>query len=369
MRLTAIFLPSLRGGGAERVMVTLARGLAERHLRVDLVLAKAEGPYLSHVPSDVRIVDLGASRVLTSLPGLIRYLQRERPAVLLSALDHTNVVALWARQLAKVPVRMVVSIHNTLSIASNQARYLREMTAPYWTRMFYPWADVVVAVSQGVADDFARSTGFPRSRIRVIYNPVITPELFRKAREPVEHPWFRSSETPTVLSVGRLTEQKDFATLIRAFARVRQKCLVRLVILGEGEKRPELERLVRKLNLEKDVSLPGFVENPYRYMRLATVFVLSSRWEGLPTVLIEALSLEVPVIATDCPSGPREILRNGELGYLIPVGDAQCLAETIGNVLREPRHCAVPGRKEWILENFSLDCVVQKYLEVLKAQC
>ncbi len=358
----ALFVPSLRGGGAERVMVNLARGFAQRGLKVDLVLAKAEGPYLAEVPSSVRVVDLGAKRVLYSLPGLVRYLRRERPKSLLSVMNHANVVAVWARRLSGSPLRLVVSEHNTLSVATtNNARNLRVRMMPLLIKVFYPLADAVVVVSQGVADDLIRLTGFPRESVCVIYNPVVTPELFAKAEEPLNHPWFRPGEPPVILGVGKLTKQKDFPTLIQAFALVRKEQPARLVILGEGEDRPKLEALVRELGLKDDVALPGFIDNPYKYMKQATVFVLSSRWEGLPSVLIEALALGTPVVSTDCPSGPAEILEGGKWGRLVPVGDPQSLARSILSVLQNPPE--PPPEAAW--KRFSLEKIVDSYLQVL----
>jgi len=335
--LAALFLPSLRGGGAERVMLNLARGFAERGLHVDLVLAKAEGPYLPEVPPAVRIVDLKAPRVLASLPGLVRYLRRERPATMLSTLDHANIVALWAKRLSGSPTRVVVRVASTVSLSSGHASTARARLTPRLMRLFYPWADGIVAISQGVAADLSRITGIRRERITVIYNPVVTPELFERAKDPLAHPWFPPGQPPVILGVGRLTKAKDFPTLIRAFALVRRELPARLVILGEGEERPRLEALVKELGLEDDVALPGFVENPYAYMSRAAVFVLSSAWEGLPNVLIQAMACGCPVVSTDCPSGPAEILENGKYGPLVPAGDITALALAITSILSSER--------------------------------
>ena len=302
----ALFLPSLRGGGAERVMINLARGFSEQGLKVDLILAKAEGPYLSQVPPEVRVIDLHSDRVLRSLPELVRYLRRERPKAILSALDHANVVTIWARKLSRVPCRVVVSVHSTLSRAIAHDADLRRRLMPNLIGIFYPWADEIVVVSGGVADDLTKTTGLQRERIQVIYNPVVTPDVFEKARESLGHPWFAPGEPPVILSVGRLTKAKDYPTLIRAFARVRREHPARLMILGEGEERPKLEALIRELDLEEDVSLPGFVDNPYAYMARSAVFVLSSAWEGFGNVLVEAMAVGTPVVSTDCPSGPRD---------------------------------------------------------------
>ena len=358
----ALFLPSLRGGGAERVMVNLARGFVDRGLRVYLVLAKAEGPHLSQVPDTVRVIDLGSPRVLYSLPGLVRYLRRERPQAMLSTLSHANIVALWAKRLAHVPIRVVVREAIMVSENVKYARSLNGKWMLFFIRMFYHWANVVVANSYDSAKDLAQVANMPFEKIKVIYNPVALPELLAKAEEPLEHPWFQAGEPPVVLGVGRLTKQKDFLTLIKAFALVRRKHRARLMILGEGEERSNLEVLVRELGLVNDVALPGFVDNPYKYMKRAAVFVLSSRWEGLPNALIEALALGTPIVATDCPSGPFEILEHGKWGKLVPVGDPEALARGILETL------ASPPNSEDLQERaraFSLEAILPQYLEVL----
>jgi len=358
----SIFVPDLVVGGAERSMLKLAAGIASRGYQVDLVLAQARGPFLAEVPKSVRLVDLQARRVLSSLPALVRYLRRERPAALLSVL-HANLVALWARRLAGgVPPSLVVSERDTLSSEFQHYRSdLRMRVMPHLIKRFYPWADCIVAVSKGVAEDLVRVARIPRKLIQVIYNPIVTPEFRQKAQARPAHPWFQAGAPPVILAVGRLTAQKDFGTLIRAFARLRQTCSARLLILGEGEERPALESLVHHLGLEEEVGLPGYVADPYPYMARASAFVLSSRWEGLPGVLIEALYCGIPLIATDCPSGPREILADGKYGILVPVADADALSlamETAldGGILRPPQ-------ESW--HRFELDAVVDQYLHVL----
>ena len=360
----ALFLPNLVGGGAERVMLTLAGRLAaseselcRRGYAVDLVLASASGPYLSQIPAGVRLVDLGASRTLLSLPALARYLRRERPAVLLSALDHANIVALWAKRIARVPTQIVITIHNTVSQEMRSAKTLRHRLTLPLARVFFSWAEGIVAVSHGAADDLSRTLGLPRERIQVIYNPVVSEALLEKSRQPLAHPWFAPGAPPVVLSVGRLNAQKDFPTLLRAFAQVRRGQNVRLLILGEGEERGRLEALARELDLGDDVSFPGFVDNPFAYMRRASLYVLSSRFEGLPTVLVEALACGCPVVSTDCPSGPSEILDGGRYGPLVPVGDAPALACAVSSALAAER--AEPPHESW--KPFVVSQAVQQY--------
>jgi glycosyltransferase involved in cell wall biosynthesis len=356
----AFFLPGLYEGGAERTMLNLASGIASRGYSVDLVLARAEGPFMDEIPDLVRLIDLKASRVLSSTLALVRYLRRERPIAMLSVL-HANIIALWARRLAGIPQRVILDEQNNLSSVARGEDDLRWHLYPWLAKWFYPWADGIIAVSVGVADDLAQLIKIRRERIQVIYNPIVTKELFDKSKALLEHPWFKSGEPPVLLAVGRLTAQKAFDVLIRAYAQVRKKMQVRLMILGEGEDRPALEAMIREYALEQDISMPGFVPNPYPYMAHAAAFVLSSRWEGLPTVLVEAMALGAPIISTDCPSGPREILMGGRYGTLVPVGDPSALADAIttnltANVLR-------PSQESW--KAFELESVVDQYINML----
>ena len=360
-RRLAIYTPSMRGGGAERVILNLSRGIAERGYALDLVLAQAEGPFLAEAADSVRVVDLKASRVLMSMPALVRYLRHERPLAMLAVQNHTNIIALWARRLAGVSLRLIVSEHNSLSRSAQHSSSLRGRLRRELNKRFYPWADGIVAVSKGVADDLAHVGGIPREDIQVIYNAIVTPELREKAKAPLGHPWFNPGQPPVLLGVGRLTPQKDFGTLIQAFARVHETRRVRLLILGEGQERLALERLVRKLGLDKDVSMTGFVANPFAYMARASIFVLSSRWEGLPTVLIEALCCGALLISTDCPSGPREILADGAYGELVPVGDEVALARAIETTL--DREAPRPSHKSW--QPFETEGVVNRYIDML----
>jgi glycosyltransferase involved in cell wall biosynthesis len=361
----AIFLPALLGGGAERVLLNLAEGFTGRGHSVDLVVAQAEGPNVSQVPDSVRLVRLNplrlkALRTVASFPLLVRYLRSERPDALLSAL-HANVIAVAARRFAGFPLRLVISEHNHFSVRTRSMSGPYAWLMPWLVRWVYPGSDVILAVSEGVADDLASAAGIPRNRICVVYNAVVTPEILKKAQAPLEHPWFQPGEPPVVLAIGRLTRQKAFDVLIQAFFRVQQSCAARLFILGEGEDRPVLQHLVAQLNLEKSVSLPGFVSNPYPYIARSTVFALSSRWEGLPTVLVEALACGVPFVATDCPSGPREILRNGQYGRLVPVEDAEALARALISALNGG--LSRPQPESWL--PFAQETVVDQYTSLL----
>jgi glycosyltransferase involved in cell wall biosynthesis len=343
-------------------MLNLAHGITERGLPVDLVLVAAEGAFLNQLPPGIRVVDLHSRRVLRSLGPLTRYLRRERPRALVSSMSHGNIVALWAARLAGGTTPVVATVHNTMSVSTPRQGRLAAGLWPRAFRMFYPWAASVVAVSRGAADDLARSSGFPRDRVEVIYNPVIMPDTVARAREVPDHPWFAPGQPPVILGVGRLTPQKDFPTLVRAFAEVRRRRVARLVILGEGEGLVGLKALAGELSVAEDVGLPGFQKNALSYMAHSAVFVLSSAWEGLPTVLIEALAAGTRVVSTDCPSGPREILQDGRLGALVAVGDAPALANAILDTLERPASSISPEA----LHSFTRDAAVDHYLRLIE---
>jgi len=357
----AIYLPSLCGGGAERVMVTLANGIADRGYHVDLVLANAEGPYLKDVMPVVHIINLGASRVLFSLPPLVRYLREAQPDALLSALSHANVVAIIAAKIARTHTRIAVSERVTLTSEQYRAATVLSRFIPWLMKELYHSANSVIAVSFGVADNLTKTIGLQRENIDVIYNPTVSDDIYQKSLQPVDMSCLKNRDLPTLLAAGRLTKQKDFQTLIRAVAIVRKQRNINLVILGEGELRPQLEKLVRQLDLGAHVALPGFVENPFAWMRASSLFVLSSAFEGLPNVLLEAMACGTPVISTDCPSGSAEILENGKWGRLVPVGDASALAQAIMATLDETTHPEVMIRAS----DFGVDRAVTAYLQVL----
>ena len=342
--------------------IYLANGFVERGLMVDLVLTKDEERFLPEVSPKVRVVDLNRGWALTSVPGLARYLRRERPRVLLANGPHMGLAAICTKAIAGVPTRLVVREGGTRSISSRHGKRWIERTLPILVRLFYPMADRFVSVSDGVGDDLSRTARIPRARITTIYSPVVTPWLLAKAEEPLDHPWFEPNQPPVVLGVGRLTRQKDFPTLIKAFSLVQAKRSARLMILGEGRDRPQLQELVKKLKLEDQISMPGFEPNPYKFMAHAGVFALSSAWEGLANVMVEALACRCPVVSTDCPSGPAEVLDGSRYGRLVPVGDERALAEAIIAVLESPPKREMP---RFIAERFGLKAGVEKYLEVL----
>jgi glycosyltransferase involved in cell wall biosynthesis len=357
----ALFISGLDGGGAERVMINLGRGLVERGVAVDLVLVYPGGPYLAQVDARIRVVELGAKRLITAPPKLAGYLRREQPQALVSALEDNNVVALVAVALARTSTRCVVTVHNHLSVEARHATRFKQRFGPLTAALFYRFADAVVAVSKGATDDLL-ACGVPADRLRTIYNPIHTGDPAAAGDEPVSHPWFRKPGRPVVVGVGRLAWQKDFRTLLLAVARMRWSRPVNLLLIGEGPEQPKLKATAKALGIADLVAFSGFVPNPSAWMARADLLVLSSLYEGFGNVLVEAMAVGTPVVATDCPSGPAEILNHGRFGRLVPPKNSAALAAAMVATLDEPPD---PGHLIGRAAEFSLDNAVDAYLPLL----
>jgi glycosyltransferase involved in cell wall biosynthesis len=332
----AVFVSFSGRGGVEKMVANLCRGFVESGHQVDLLLIKSRGEHLKAVPDSVRIVKLGPEHTFLSLIPLMRYLVSDRPDALLAVKDRAFRVAVTARALTGVKTRVVGRLGTTLGAALKGKSSFRRWTWYLPMRFFYPMADTVVAVSKGVFEDISRITGLGPDRVRVIENPVVDASFYEKATGPVNHPWFMDDGPPIIVGMGRLTRQKGFDVLLKAFDILGRTRECRLMILGEGSDREKLLEIASQYGIASRVSFPGFIENPYPTLGRAALFVLSSRWEGSPNVLTEALALGVPVVATDCPSGPMEILENGRFGPLVPVEDPEALAKAMDQVLADP---------------------------------
>lgn len=407
MRL-AIYIRSVESArGAERVAINIARGLASRGHHVDFLVEESGawlGRELSAEHPNIVVVNLrggGSNRVsdrfiqarafaghLLSAPGAMlaggdpclgpvaallfkdapplaairRYLHEAQPRAVLSFLNYPNTVLLLAASLHRGDTRFIVSVRNHISVAAAQNGSPWVRSVPRLMRRLFGRADVVVTPSNGVADDVAAITGIRRDRITVIYNPVFRPELAVMAEAPVSHPWLVEGNEPVILGAGKFKPQKDFPTLLRAFAKVRAERPARLIVLGEGQGEQVLREMTKTLGIADDVDFPGHVANPFAYYHRASVFVLSSVWEGLPNALIEAMACGCPVVSTDCPSGPSEILDGGRFGALVPVGEAETMAKAILATLGStPRRAQLVERAR----EFSLDRAVQHFETVM----
>lgn len=360
-RRLAIFLPDLRGGGAERVAVNLANAFACRGYDVDLVLLAAEGDFLTDLQVGIRVVDLQVRRIRDAFIPLLRYLRKAKPQAMLACMWPLTVMAIWACKLARVPVRVVVAEHTTWS----RSDLLKRARVDWQVRRTMHWsfcyAHGVIAVSQGAADDLAHFARLERCAIKAIYNPVVGESVQAEGiiREPAE--WCTGSHYK-LLAVGSLKPEKDYRTLLAAFSQLQKTVAAKLLILGEGECRLALKKQILELGIQNSVFMPGFLKNTFPYYKNADLHILSSEAEGFGNVIVEALAAGTPVVSTDCPSGPREILCDGQFGRLVPVGDATALAEAMYLSLTSSHDTAALKVRA---QDFSIDKAVDQYEELL----
>jgi len=352
------------------MVLNLVRQFSAQGVAVDLLLIRASGPHLHDLPPEVKIVSLKAKHTLTSIPELVRYFRNNQPAQMLVAKDRAGRAALIAKKLSGAKTRIVIRLGTNLSRALQQkspiSRWLR--LAPM--KKIYPLADAVVAVSEGVRQDILKITGIAESRVHVIRNPVITAEMMIQSDSIPEHAWLslaRSAEdVPLIMAAGRLSYQKGFDILIRAFAELVKQRPARLIVLGEGAERERLSGLAKQLDVDSLVDFPGFQADIYSWLAQAQLFVLSSRWEGSPNVLTEALALGVPSVATRCPSGPDEVLQNGEFGELVEVDDWQALSKAMLNTLSRPKSKQV---LQQAVSEYRDSVSAERYLSLLMDKC
>ena len=358
----ALFIPDARGGGAEKMMVHLANEFAQCGHECDLVIAEPVGPYLERIDNGVNMVPLNTR---FTRPGVIyklaRYMRRARPAAMLSAMTYPNIAALLSRSLSGVSMRMVISERIALTVQSGRTPGLKEKLKPVLARLVYRRADHIVAISNGVAENLIAGISVDPQRITTIYNPVVTDRELASHDRP-DHPWFAAGSPPVIVAAGRLAPQKDFTTLLHAFARLVQQTPANLLILGEGPERGKLTELAGQLGIGDSVAMPGYADNPYAYMQHSSLFVMSSAWEGFGNVLVEAMACGCPVVSTDCPSGPAEILDNGRYGRLVMPGDPEEMATAMLEALQNPTPVDVLQRRA---SEFTASHSARRYMEVL----
>lgn len=361
----AILLSFSGAGGVEHMVMNLVREFAARGQSLDLLTIRDASAHFTDLPANVRWIPLKSRHALSAIPEIARYLKREHPAALLAAKDRAGRAALFARRLAGTATPVVIRLGTNLSTALQSRNVLQRWLRLAPMRLIYRQVDRIIAVSQGVAEDTQRVTGLPASRILVVRNPVVSPALAEKAAAPIPHPWLEEKERlriPVIIAAGRLTTQKGFDILLRAFAILSKRRETRLLVLGEGGHRGMLLRLAQELEIADRVDLPGFQSNPYAWIARADLFVLSSRWEGSPNVLTEALALGIPSVATDCPSGPSEILDHGRYGPLIPVDDFAALAAAMQDTLDAP----LPAQTlREAVKDYNVSRSADHYLQVL----
>lgn len=349
--------------GVDRIIANLLPEFARVPRKFHLLGIRNHGPVMPEsLPPNIRPMRLGVGTKKLVMPPLVLYLRRYRPEFLLTANHQMNRAALLARRLSGVDTRITIRMGMSIAAVGAEMTARKREALHASMRRWYPLADSVVAPSRGVADDLRELAGVAEDRLYVIRNPLLNERFYQQSAERVDHPWYGDSDIPVVLAAGSLEPRKDFATLLRAFALLRQQRPARLIILGEGKERPRLAELAKELGIAADVSMPGFDSNPYRHMARADVFVLSSRREGASAVIIEAMACGTPVVSTDCPSGPSEALANGELGPLVPVGDHVAMAAAIDRTLLEPPD---PEMLRAAVQEHRCNVAAERYLQAM----
>lgn len=356
-----LLLPSLVGGGAQRVAALLLKHLDRDQFEPLLALFEDRCDYA--IPEDVAVICLH-KKSYDHFPKLSWMLaktyEKEKVDVVLSFMNYPNLIAVAARKLSSTKPKLLLSERNYASISLRHIPHSRPIM---WAiPRLYPRSDGVICLSKGVANDLVANFGVPREKIKVIYNPVDTDLISALAKEDVDHPWFARKERPVIVAMGRLTAQKGYPYLLKAFAQITANCSCRLVVLGRGEEREMLERLAKELAIEEDVVFLGFQRNPFNYLSASDIFVTSSLWEGLGNVILEAMACGTPVVATRCPSGPEEIITDGENGLLVPVADEESLAEAMLRLLKDKElatKLAQAGRKR--VDDFAVKKIVHEY--------
>jgi glycosyltransferase involved in cell wall biosynthesis len=349
----------LTGGGAELAMLRLAKHFVAADHPTRIAVLRKKGVLLDQLPAGVAVDEIGGGKV-SCIFRLARYLRRHRTDAVIGFMTYTNVVAILAQLLSLSFRRIVVTEHNAYS---KSIRIRGGVVKLFYLAVpvVYRWAKAVICVSHGVADDLAASARLPLRLLPTVYNPVITDEVLAQSWEEPDHPWLRDHPRPVLLAAGRLERQKDYPTLFKALALLRPRLDCSLIVLGEGERRAELEAEIARLGLADRIDLAGFRANAIAFMRRADLFVLSSAWEGFSLVLVEAMAAGCPVVSTDAPHGPREVLQEGRWGRLVPVGDATALAEAIERTLRSAGDPA--PRQAWA-KTFTVEACAARYLEI-----
>ena len=358
-RRIAFLLPDLRAGGAERVAVRLMRHFRAAGHEVEFVLMQRAGELLGEIPEDVRIIELGTTRVRNAVGPLVRYFKENRPDAVQARMWPLTIAAIIARRLARSKTRLVVSDHAVLT-RHYAAKPLTLALLRATVRLFYPKADVRLVVADALGEDFARLSGLPRSSFTTVYNPVDAPPSKVGTTPKIEALW--SDADCRIITAGSLKDQKNHALLIRSFARVAKFRAAKLMIVGDGPLETDLKNLAASLGVSDRVIFPGFVADPWPYYASANLFVLSSDYEGYPNVLVEAMRCGLAVVSTDCESGPREILDGGRYGRLVPVGDENALAGAIDAELNAPHD---PDLVRHRAEEISGADTAQRYLDLL----
>lgn len=361
MNQITILLPSLRGGGLEKQILFVAESLFKLNFNVEILIINSINSV--YVPkTKIKITNLKVKQIRYALFPLINHFRRTKPSIVFCADTPLNALTILAKKISNYPNKLIVSERNHLTSITKYAKRTGDKIRPFIAKYLYPHADLITTVSEGVAEDLIQTYKLDPQKVKTLYNMFDTEDIVQKSKKEAKH--LPKDNLPTIVNIGRLSHQKDQTTLIKAFAILRKKQQCHLIILGEGEERKKLQQLIHQLNLENDVFMPGFVSNPYPYIAQTNLFVLTSIYEGLPGVLIEALAIGTSIVSTNCPSGPAEILQNGKYGLLTPVGNTFALADAMQKLLKQPYSPDILRARAM---DFSIETLIPQYLDVLTA--
>lgn len=350
----AFYLFCINGNGQAKVMLDIAGGLAKRGHSVDFYYVKMDNSvYMRHYDGIISYHSLSTSTRWGAILSLRKVLSNSEYDFVFTAGNDNNCSIILAKLFKKINTKIIITEHNSLSNVVQKSKKILAKFLPYFVRILYGYSNALVSVSNGIKDEIENKFKVKNPYSTVIFNPVVDNKLHGLKNNTPIHPWFDGSYK-VFLGVGRLAIQKDFSSLIKAFSLIKDNPSYKLIILGEGEERVNLEYLINELNISNQVDLLGRVDNPYAYMSASNVFVLSSKFEGLPTVLIEALACDMTIVSTDCPHGPSEILENGKWGYLVPVDDVYALSNAMKTALDKPINGSI--RAGFFSYNNSIDC-------------
>jgi len=334
-------------------------------------LAKKEGGFINEIPKETSVFNLGAEGYLEIFFKLVNYLKQQQPDILVAAFPHFNIICLLAKKISKAKTKIIITEHTPFSLLPTTARNILNklvtiLFLPPLIKIFYPSASAIICVSRGVAKDLLAIKHL--DNIKVIYNPIVSPDLIKAADEPIKQHGFFNDKIPVVIAVGRLAKAKDYPTLLKALKIMLKEKAVCLVILGEGPEKLKLKKMVADLGLAENVAFLGFQNNPYKYIKKSSVFVLSSIQEGFGNAIVEAMALGLPVVATNCHSGPTEIIEGGINGFLVPPQNEKALAEAILKVLNNKplaEKLSANGKKR--AEDFSIEKSAQEYEKLFQS--
>lgn len=357
-------IPSFSTGGAERNVIHVANKLSKEGVNIQFIVINSSGELRNTLNTDINVISLNSSRMSMAIPKLTRLLNKDRPEVIMSTLTQASLALMIARFFLDYKPKIILRVECVLSKMINDEKHNNIFfhLFPLLIRHLFKQANWLIAISKGVKEDLETTFGIKRDIIRVIYNPAIPENLTELAQQQVDHEWYANKILPVIIAVGRLTKQKSFDTLIKAFERVNLKCKARLVILGDGPERKRLEQMTEELKISESVWMPGIVQNPYKYIKKSDVFVLSSVYEGFGNVLAEALACKISIVSTDCKSGPAEILNYGKYGRLVTVLDHTAMSDAILQALNDKTYVI---DDVW-LEHFTVNTVSSQYYKLLR---